>query len=159
VPVNAIIFTWFCMCCLATIYIGNATAFYGLASGCTVVYIVSYAMPILVNVIWGIDQSGLARGCFTLGRYSRPLSVVALIWCVYLSIFLCFPVYLPVTAVNMNYACLVLGFGFFVPTVLWPVYGSRNYRGVVHGIDGMDIMRTKSVDMALERSANSLKKH
>lgn len=134
VPINAIIATWFCICLLALIYIGNATAFYGIASGCTAVYVVSYALPIAVNVVWGIDQSGMARGTFTLGRYSRPIGAAAVAWCAYLVIFLCFPVYLPVTAVNMNYASLVLGFGFFVATASWFVYGKKRYTGVVHEI-------------------------
>ena len=135
VPINAIIATWLCVSLISLIYIGNATAFYGLASGCTVVFIVSYAMPITVRLIWEDEFQKLKRGPFSLGRYSRAVGYVAVAWWMYLTIFLCFPVYLPVTKVNMNYSCLVLGFGIIAPTVAWFAYGKHRYLGAVREVD------------------------
>lgn len=135
VPVNALIFTWLLVCLLSLIYIGNSTAFYGIASGVTVTLIFSYAFPIFLNVFWGIQYNRLRPGPFTLGRWSRPINVAALVWCTYLIIFLCFPSVQPVTKVNMNYASLVFGFGLILPTIAWFTYGSRSYLGIPEVLD------------------------
>jgi choline transport protein len=135
VPVNALLLTWLAVCLLSLIYIGNSTAFYGLASGVTVTLVFSYAMPIFINVIWGIRHNKLKPGPFTLGRWSRPINFAALAWSTYLILFLCFPTLMPVNKINMNYASLVFGFGILLPTVAWFAYGKKRYLGVTHDLD------------------------
>ncbi|KAG9773076.1 Choline transport protein [Exophiala dermatitidis] len=135
VPVNALIFTWLCVCALACVYIGNSTAFYGLSSGTTAVLVVSYCMPILIHVIWGLEPSGLKPGPFTLGKWSKPINYGALAWSTYLITFLCFPTTMPTTAATMNYSCLVLGFGFVLAGVTWFLYGKKLYRASADEVD------------------------
>ena len=137
VPVWSIILTWASICAFSFIYIGNDTAYYGISSACTVLLIVSYAFPILAHALYGFKYCGVPAGPFTLGRYSRVVGLAALVWCAYLTIILCFPVYLPVTAKNMNYSSLVLGFGFIAPTVGWLLYGRKYYVGVVERVAGV----------------------
>ncbi|KAJ4174160.1 hypothetical protein NW754_004575, partial [Fusarium falciforme] len=50
VPVRAIMLTWGLISALSLIYIGNATAYYGISSATTVALIISYGFPILINV-------------------------------------------------------------------------------------------------------------
>ncbi|EXJ72493.1 uncharacterized protein A1O5_04998 [Cladophialophora psammophila CBS 110553] len=150
VPVNALLFTWLSVCGLACIYIGNSTAFYGLASGCTVVLVFSYLFPILIHVIWGLKANGLKPGPFSLGKWSRPINIAALAWGAYLTTFLCFPTVMPVSATNMNYSCLVLGFAFVLATVTWLAYGSRTYRAAAQEVD---IPTTKVAEVLVEENA------
>ncbi|KAJ6186507.1 Amino acid/polyamine transporter I [Penicillium mononematosum] len=135
-PLNAIMFDWLLVTLLSLIYIGNETAFYGLNSGVTVVVILSYALPIFLHIVYGTQHCNLPAGPFTLGKLSIPINYVALIWATYLIIFLSFPSRLPVTAVNMNYTCLVLAAGIVIPAGLWFAYGNNRYLGVVHEVSG-----------------------
>lgn len=137
VPNMAIAATWFIISALSMIYIGNATAYYGIISACTVCLIISYAFPILVNVIWGFKHCSVPRGVFTLGRYHRVVAIPALAWCLYLTIFMCFPAYQPVTRDNMNYGSAVLGFGIFIATAGWFTYGNSKYVGVIRTVDSI----------------------
>ncbi|KAK4862455.1 hypothetical protein LT330_002588 [Penicillium expansum] len=131
VPVNALLLSWVGISALALIYIGNETAFYGIASGVTVVMVFSYALPIFLRIIYGFEHTNLPPGPFTLGVWSLPINVFAACWCIYLIIFLCFPTIVPVTAQNMNYAPLIFGASMLVAAGTWWVYGSRLYLGVL----------------------------
>ncbi|KAJ4314588.1 hypothetical protein N0V84_008812 [Fusarium piperis] len=53
VPVRSIVLTWGLISALSLIYIGNATAYYGISSATTVALVISYAFPIFINVVWG----------------------------------------------------------------------------------------------------------
>lgn len=135
-PTSALVLTWGIICAISLIYIGNATAYYGISSACTVALILSYAFPLLINVVWGFEHCSIPRGSFTLGRFHRPLAVAALAWCTYVSIFMCFPTYQPVTKDNMNYASAVLVSGMSVATLSWFTYGKSRYVGVTQNVEG-----------------------
>ena len=134
VPTTSLILAWAVISAIGLIYVANATAYYGITSACTVTLIISYAYPLLINVVWEFQHCSVPRGVFTLGRYHRPLAIVVLGWCIYLTIFLCSQTYYPVTPLNMNYAPLVIGFGFIVATASWFAYGRSKYIGVTHGV-------------------------
>ncbi|KAJ5382632.1 amino acid/polyamine transporter I [Penicillium concentricum] len=135
-PTGAIILTWALISLISLIYIGNATAYYGISSACTAALIISYAFPILINAVCGFQHCNVPRGPFTLGRYHRPIALAALAWSIYITIFLCFPTIYPVTAANLNYAAPVLGIGFLMTTIGWFAYGKSGYIGIEEVIDG-----------------------
>lgn len=130
VPTAAIVLTWAVISAISLIYIGNATAYYGISSACTVTLIISYAFPILLNVLFGFKHCDAPRGPFSLRLYHRPVALLALAWSTYITIFLCFPTLHPVTAVNMNYAPVVLAAGLLLATISWFAYGRSRYFGV-----------------------------
>ncbi|KAF7553380.1 hypothetical protein G7Z17_g3650 [Cylindrodendrum hubeiense] len=136
VPTNALVLTAVLISAISLIYVGNATAYYGISSACTLALIVSYAFPLFINVVWGFEHCTLPRGVFTLGRYHRPIAVAGLAWSTYLIIFLCFPTIYPVTAANMNYAVVVFAFGLLLAVVSWFTYGRTNYHGITHRLEG-----------------------
>ncbi|KAH7122089.1 amino acid/polyamine transporter I [Dactylonectria estremocensis] len=138
VPTNALVLTAVVISALSLIYVGNATAYYGISSACTLALIVSYAFPLILNVIWGFEHCTLPRGVFTLGRYHRPTAIAALAWSTYLIIFMCFPTMYPVTTVNMNYAIVVFAFGILLATVSWFAYGRKHYMGITHRLEGQE---------------------
>lgn len=135
-PTAALVLTWAIISAICLIYIGNATAYYGISSACTVALILSYAFPLLINAVWGFQYCNIPRGSYSLGRLHRPIAAVALVWCSYISIFMCFPTYYPVTKDNMNYASIVLLAGMAMATVSWFVYGKSRYVGVTQNLEG-----------------------
>jgi choline transport protein len=135
-PTAALVLTWGIICAISLIYVGNATAYYGISSACTVALIISYAFPLLINAVWGFQHCTIPRGGFTLGRLHRPVAVAALVWCIYISIFLCFPLYQPVTKDNMNYASVVLMGGIGIAALSWFTYGKSRYVGVTQNLEG-----------------------
>lgn len=126
-PVPALLFTWGIVCALSLIYVGNSTAYYGLSSACAVTLVISYAIPIFANVVWGFSHCTVPKGPFTLGRYHRYVAVVALAWSGCVTIMMCFPSFQPVNEVNMNYASVVVGAGFIFATISWFTYGKAHY--------------------------------
>ena len=139
VPIRAIVLTWGLISALSLIYIGNATAYYGISSATTVVLVISYGFPIFINVVWGFKYCKLPRGGFTLGRWHRPIAAAALCWSIYITIFICFPTLYPVTPVNMNYAPVVLGGGGLAAVLSWFAYGRNSYTGVREILQGRGV--------------------
>lgn len=99
VPVYPVIAICIVECCLACIYIGNVTAFYGIMSGILILQMSSYAIPIFLHL--------LQRRTMTYGPWKMPhylgyaANIGALSWCILASVMFTFPIYLPVTAANM----------------------------------------------------------
>ncbi|KAG0304078.1 hypothetical protein BGZ98_005955 [Dissophora globulifera] len=85
-----------CMGCIFPYFWGNTVAFRWIASlGC-----------ISANICFG--SLHFIPGNFTLGRFSRPLHIVSIIWLLALSLFLMFPPTFPLSKNNFNYAPVVL---------------------------------------------------
>ncbi|KPM43793.1 hypothetical protein AK830_g2741 [Neonectria ditissima] len=135
VPTNALLLTWASISVICLIYVGNATAYYGISSACTVALILSYGFPLFINAVWGFEHCTIPRGIFTLGRWHRPIAVVGLAWCTYITIFLSFPTYYPVSAANMNYAAPVTAFGLLMAVISWFAYGKSNYIGITQRLE------------------------
>jgi choline transport protein len=54
-----------------------------------------------------------------LGRYGEPIYWLASLWSLFITVVLCFPLYLPVTPDTMNYTSAVFGGVVVVATVYW----------------------------------------
>uniref|UniRef100_A0A0B7KFZ8 Amino acid permease/ SLC12A domain-containing protein n=1 Tax=Bionectria ochroleuca TaxID=29856 RepID=A0A0B7KFZ8_BIOOC len=130
VPVRALIVTCVTISALSLTYIGNSTAYYGISSACTVMLLISYGIPTLINSLWGFKNCSVPRGVFTLGRWHRPVAIFASAWVGYLVIFFCFPTTLPITAATMNYAVVFLAFWIVVATATWFMYGKTKFHGL-----------------------------
>lgn len=136
-PVWALGVTWLSICALSCVYVGNATAFYGLSSACAVTLLISYASPLMLNTLYGFRYCTVPRGSFTLGRWHRPVSLFGCAWSLCLIIMLCFPTVQPTTAENMNYASAVTMGGFLAATIGWFVYGRKQYVGIIRETQGV----------------------
>ncbi|VUC30467.1 unnamed protein product [Clonostachys rosea] len=130
VPVRALIATCATISALSLTYIGNSTAYYGISSACTVMLLISYGIPTLVNSVCGFKNCSVPRGVFTLGRWHRPVAIFASAWIGYLVIFFCFPTTMPITAETMNYAVVFLAFWIVVATATWFMYGKAKFSGL-----------------------------
>ncbi|KAF1988487.1 amino acid transporter [Aulographum hederae CBS 113979] len=127
-PMNATAVTGIVATCLGCIYIGSATAFNAFAGSFVVLTTLSYLTAILPHLL-------TRRRYVTPGEFWMKDSVfntVAGIACAYIAAFIviyCFPYSLPVTAENMNYACLITGGLTIFVTGLWFWKRNRGYVG------------------------------
>ena len=107
------------------IYVGSTTAFDTFIGAFIILSTSSYLAAILPHLLSG--RKNTPRGWFWMSGATG--FVVNTISCLYITAFIvmfCFPFALPVTAQNMNYACLVtVGLSVFV--LLWWYVRQRDY--------------------------------
>lgn len=117
---------------LSLINIGSSAAFNAILSLSAIALYFSYLVPIVFLVIKRFRAPHeIHWGPFRLGKWGLPVNLFAIVWAVYLIIFLPFPSTLPVTKENMNYAAPVfLGVVFFA-IVDWCFRGRFKWDGPV----------------------------
>lgn len=142
-PFNATLFVGCFSTVLGAIYVGSSTAFNAFVGSFVVLSTLSYLASILPFMLTGRfshaskslqqgNENGMRPGWFKMGNLTGY--VVNGISCVYIIVFVviyCFPYSLPVTAANMNYACLITGTITLVAGFWWLVKGKKGYVGPV----------------------------
>jgi choline transport protein len=144
-PFNA---TLFCGCfstVLGAIYVGSTTAFNAFVGSFVVLSTLSYLAAILPFIFTRrFSRSTQAPGPFINNMSPGPFQmgnvvgyIVNIVSCLYIIVFVviyCFPYSLPVTAVNMNYACLITG-GMTIFAGIWWLVNGGKYQGPKVWID------------------------
>ena len=67
---------------------------------------------------------------WSLGRWGVPVNIFALVYSVWLAIFMVFPNYLPITASYMNYALPINVLVWIGALIMWFVYAKKKWRGL-----------------------------
>lgn len=109
----------------------------GIASKQTIVAIFSITAPALdlsyiaVIIAHRIYEKRVQfiEGPYTLGRWSKPVNAIAVIWVLFISVVLFFPPERPITAENMNYAIAVAILIALFSVSYW-FLGARRYINV-----------------------------
>ena len=130
-PYRSIAFSLVFLALLGLINIGSTTAFNAIVSLSIVGLYTSYLIPVLLHAIRRIRGPPLSYGPFQLGMFGLPLNIFAVIYSTFIVTFLFFPPYQPVTAENMNYACVVFGFVVLFSILWWFVRGKTVYTGPI----------------------------
>ncbi|MEZ0093577.1 amino acid permease [Streptacidiphilus sp. EB129] len=101
----------------------NATAYAAVTSIATIGLYIAYVIPTFLRLRQG---ERFQRGPWHLGRFSRPIGIVAVAWVVLITVLFMLPQVSPITAQNFNYApvavAIVLGFAtlwWFVSARTW----------------------------------------
>jgi hypothetical protein len=101
----------------------NTTAYTAVTSISVIGLYLSYVIPVLLRLRRG---EGFVRGPWHLGRWSRPIGAVAVVWTVFISVLFMLPTANPVTARSFNYTpvavAVVLGF-----SALWWLVSARRW--------------------------------
>ncbi|WP_042432252.1 amino acid permease [Streptacidiphilus anmyonensis] len=107
----------------------NATAYAAVTSIATIGLYIAYVIPTFLRLRQG-DR--FQRGPWHLGRFSRPIGIVAVAWVLLITVLFMLPQVNPITAQNFNYApvavAIVLGFAtlwWFVSARTW--FLNRNH--------------------------------
>ncbi|KUO18636.1 amino acid permease [Streptomyces dysideae] len=127
-PVKAV---WLAVgCSLALILPGwwSHTAFTAIVSVNVVGLFLAYAVPILLRLRLGDE---FQPGPWHLGRWSRPVGVVAVTWTALSSILFMLPQASPITPDSFNYAPIALAVVLTVATAWWFTTARRRFRGPI----------------------------
>ncbi|MFD9705841.1 amino acid permease [Lentzea sp. NPDC059081] len=107
-------------------YLWNPTAYAAVTSIAVIGLYIAYVLPTLLRLLQG---ERFQRGPWHLGRFSRPIGVVAVAWVVFISVLFMLPQASPVTAKTFNYTpvavLVVLGFA----GVWWLVSARKWFKG------------------------------
>ncbi|MFJ5071550.1 amino acid permease [Kitasatospora sp. NPDC088556] len=107
---------------LAVPSLWSATA-YGAVTAVNVIGMTpSYIIPVFLRLRQG-DR--FVPGPWNLGRWSRPIGVVAVVWVVVLTVLVCLPQRFPVTIDAFNYAPVTLAAVLALAWVWWQMAGSK----------------------------------
>ena len=96
-----------CFCgCLDLIGIASKQTIVAIFSITAPALDISYIAVIIAHRVYE-RRVQFIEGPYTLGRWSKPVNAIAVIWVVFISVVLFFPPERPITAANMNYGVAV----------------------------------------------------
>ncbi|GHE62851.1 amino acid transporter [Streptomyces spiralis] len=127
-PVKAV---WLAVACsLALVLPGwwSHTAFTAIVSVNVVGLFLAYAVPILLRLRLGDE---FQPGPWHLGRWGRPVGIVAVTWIALSSVLFMLPQASPITVGSFNYAPVALAVVLLVATLWWFATARRRFRGPV----------------------------
>jgi amino acid permease (GABA permease) len=104
-------------------YLWNATAYAAVTSIAVIGLYIAYVLPTFLRLRQG---DAFEPGSCTLGRWSRPIGTIAVIWVVFITILFMLPTASPISAANFNYTPIavlaVLGFAG-----IWWLVSAKNW--------------------------------
>jgi amino acid permease (GABA permease) len=107
-------------------YLWNSTAYGAVTSIAVIGLYVAYVLPTFLRLRLG---SAFQRGPWHLGRWSRPIGIIAVTWVVIISILFMLPTFSPIKWSNFNYTVIavvvVLGFA----GIWWLVSAHNWFKG------------------------------
>ena len=107
VPLNALYVTTVLTIAIGAIQLGSETAMVSIIGGSCLCAALTYA--ILFALLLKKGRSSLpADRWLKLGPFGTPITILALAWESWAIFWMCFPMYYPVTAINMNYTSVVV---------------------------------------------------
>jgi choline transport protein len=128
VPLNALWLVTVVMVLLSLINIGSTTAFYGIISLSLIALYISYLIPITFIVIRKLSGEHVVYGPWKLGRWGLVVNLFAIIYGIFIVIFLPFPPTLPTTVANLNWSGPVLGFVILFALADWFISGKKRFQ-------------------------------
>ena len=87
---------------------------------------VAYGIPILLRLRAG---DSFQRGPWHLGRWSRLIGIIAVVWIVLISILFILPTAFPITGTNFNYTIVAFAVVLGGTTIWWLVSAKNWFKG------------------------------
>ncbi|KAI9712157.1 MAG: hypothetical protein M1812_006995 [Candelaria pacifica] len=139
IPIRAITLVTFVTILLSLINIASTTAFNAVLSLSTLALNISYLIPIVLFLMKRLRHEPIPFGPFSLGRFGLGINLFAVVYVVFICIFLPFPPDQPVTKVNMNYSSPVFAAVILFAIIDWFVRGKRIFVGPLREVSEDDI--------------------
>jgi len=130
---------------LSLINIGSSTALNAILSLSTLALYVSYLIPIILLFAKRAKRDAIPFGPFRLGKFGFWINLYAIIYGVFVSIWLPFPGSMPVTATTMNYAGPVFGGLLIIALLDWVFRGRKHYTGPLREVSEDEIKEVEPV--------------
>ncbi|KIJ50209.1 hypothetical protein M422DRAFT_224818 [Sphaerobolus stellatus SS14] len=135
-PVNTVWYSAFLAALLGLLVLAGPSATNALFSVSIIGSNIAYSIPIAVRFIYSRDT--FQPGPFSLGRWSLPIAIIALIFMTFVNILVVFPATPHPTVANMNYS-VVMAAGTVLGSIGWyyfPVYGGVHwFRGPIRTVE------------------------
>lgn len=131
VPIFALIFNYAIMFIIGCIYLGSTSAFNAFIGTGLILQQITYAFPAALlmyrgrSSIW-LPQTRYFKLPSVLGWIANMVTVFV---AVFVLIFYTFPVAMPVTGTNMNYASVVIGVMALFAALNWFLHARKHYHG------------------------------
>lgn len=113
----------FC-CLLNLIALGSTQTVNGIFGVTAPAMDLSY-VAVLAARLYYEKQLPVKKGPFSLGRWQKPINIMAIVWVSFISVILFFPPSYPVTALNMNYALAIAAFIALFAITWWYLEAKR----------------------------------
>ena len=111
---------------LALPYLFSAVAYAAVTSIAVIGLYVAYVAPVFLRVRAG---SKFQQGAWTLGRWGRPIGIVATIWVVFIAILFMLPQALPINISTFNYTPIVFLIVLGGAALWWAVSAKNWFKG------------------------------
>jgi amino acid transporter len=125
VPANAVILSAVCAFILAIPTVINFVAYTAITSITTIGLYLAYGIPILLRLF----SKDFQPGPWNLGRWSKPLAIIAVIWIILISILFMLPTINPITIVTFNYTPVVVLGALIILSIWWMVDVRHWFKG------------------------------
>jgi choline transport protein len=125
VPLNSLALVAIIIILLQLVNIGSSTALFAILGVSTIGLYLSYILPVVFIILAKLRGDNVQYGPFKMGRwFGLAVNVFAVVYGIFVTIWLPFPPYLPVTSTNMNYAGPIIG-GVLIFTLLDYIISGR----------------------------------
>jgi amino acid transporter len=125
-PVNAVWLTAVASFLLGLPYLWSSAAFAATTSISVVGLYIGYVLPVLARLLPGARP---AAGPWTLGRWSRPIGIVAVLWVAFISVLFLLPTSSPVTGSTFNYTSVAVLVVLLFAGGWWVLGARRSFGG------------------------------
>lgn len=125
-PLNALYLLAIATVGITAISMGSSTAINAMLGGGGVCVFISYAFPIVQLLIVGRNRLPSTR-YLKLGKAGLVFNIASALWIPFITVWQCFPLYLPAAPTNMNYTSVILGGIFIYAFINWFVISRKRY--------------------------------
>eukprot|EP00271_Cylindrocystis_brebissonii_P011515 TRINITY_DN29357_c0_g1_i1.p1 TRINITY_DN29357_c0_g1~~TRINITY_DN29357_c0_g1_i1.p1 ORF type:complete len:549 (-),score=86.21 TRINITY_DN29357_c0_g1_i1:1360-3006(-) len=108
---------------------GSTVVFNAVVSITVVAWVGTYGVPIFFRLF--TREEDFPHGPFYLGRWSKPIGFLALMYIIYTCIFFMVPFLYPITLDNFNYAPIATGLFSSIAFIWWLIDARRWFKGPV----------------------------
>lgn len=128
VPIKTVWLAAFLSFCLALPSLGSEVAFSAATSIATVGLYISYALPVLVGLLF---PKYFKKGPFDLGAFSKPVAILCCLWVLFITIIFCLPAETPVNSQTLNYTAVAVAIVGGGALFVWFVSARKWFTGPV----------------------------
>lgn len=129
IPLNSLFLVAFVIVLLQLINIGSTTALFAILGVSTIALYISYILPIIFFSLAKLGGDRIQYGPFKMNRaFGLAVNLFAIIYGIFVLIWLPFPPYMPVTGTNMNYAGPIIGAVLIFALADWCITGRKRFR-------------------------------
>ncbi|TVY44464.1 Choline transport protein [Lachnellula occidentalis] len=125
-PVNSILISTIGCIVIGAIQLGSSTAINAILGAGIIMCYLSYIL-VIGSLLWSRKTAFPSKRYFNLGRWGLTLNIISIIWMPFITVWLCFADYIPITGSNMNYASATSAGVFLCAAINWFAYSRKRY--------------------------------